>query len=71
MSDFIEVLSSDGDDPYDDDENAIMLHNAIKDTEESIKLAYNQGYSDCKGFKTKDYKKSVAYKELQEKKESK
>ena len=43
----------------------------IKAVEELIKLAYEQGYSDCRGFKTKDYKKSIAYKELEQIKETK
>ena len=48
-----------------------FLNISDKAVEELIKLAYEQGYSDCRGFKSKDYKKSIAYKELQEIKETK
>ena len=48
-----------------------FLNISDKAVEELIKLAYEQGYSDCRGFKTKDYKKSIAYKELQKIKETK
>ena len=44
---------------------------SIKAVEGLISWAYNQGFADCRGYKKRDYKDTIAYEELQKLMEAK